>query len=241
MCQQQQGAALEYDFDQHLNNRELEAVDSLLRGSYKVGPRGVLWLGKYNESDIIGEVFFIKSQQKAMKAPSRRHQKIQCSYSSCSGKRMAQIANRSHILVNGKGVIWVNSNITLNSVLHVPNMSYNLLSISKLTKCQNCLVTFYLNYCVFQDLTIGKTIGSVEEKEGLYFLDSKGEKTSSPSSQGQSQQRERGLVMSLKIGHPSFFALRVLYPNLFKNLDVSVIRCKPCELAKSHCVPYYSH
>ena len=48
-------------------------------------------------------------------------------------------------------------------------MSCNLLSISKLTKSQNCSITFFSNRCVSQDLTMRKMIGSAEEREGLYY------------------------------------------------------------------------
>ena len=92
------------------------------------------------------------------------------SYMPCSGKQKVLMAKGSNIPVHGKGRIAINKDITLDSVLHVPKMSVNLLSISKLTKSQNCLVMFFSNQCVFQDLTMGKTISNVEEREGLYYL-----------------------------------------------------------------------
>ena len=72
--------------------------------------------------------------------------------------------------ISGRGNVLVSHNITLPFVLHIPNMSCNLLSISKLTKSQNCFVTFFQNHCVFLDLTMGKMIGSAKEREGLYYL-----------------------------------------------------------------------
>ena len=58
------------------------------------------------------------------------------SYISCSGKQKVFVANGSNIPVHGKGSIAINKHITLDSVLHVPEMSTNLLSISKLAKSQ---------------------------------------------------------------------------------------------------------
>ena len=81
-----------------------------------------------------------------------------------------QVANGSLTPVSGKNNVSVTPKITLSSVLHVLNMSCNLLSISKLTKSQNYSVTFFSTHCVFEDLTTGKVIGSAKEREGLYYL-----------------------------------------------------------------------
>ncbi|RVX04977.1 Retrovirus-related Pol polyprotein from transposon TNT 1-94 [Vitis vinifera] len=60
--------------------------------------------------------------------------------------------------------------LTLNSVLLVPNLDCNLLSISKLTKEKRCITNFSSAHCEFQDLDSGKTIGNAEECSGLYIL-----------------------------------------------------------------------
>ena len=56
-------------------------------------------------------------------------------------------------------------------MLHVPNLSCNLLSISKITSDLQCQTNFYSSYCEFQELTTGRMIGSAEEKDGLYYFD----------------------------------------------------------------------
>ena len=81
------------------------------------------------------------------------------------------VADGFFTLIIGKGSISVAPRLTLNFVLHVPELSCNLLYISKLTKSLNHVI-FYPN-CIFQDLTMGKRIGSAKEKEGLYYLDFK--------------------------------------------------------------------
>ena len=55
-------------------------------------------------------------------------------YSSCVGNLKVKIADGTLSSVAGKGSIRIFESITLNPVLHVPNLSYNLLSISQLTK-----------------------------------------------------------------------------------------------------------
>lgn len=92
------------------------------------------------------------------------------SYNTCFGKKV-QVANGCSLPVKGKGNVLFSPKITLSSVLHVPNMTCNLLSVSKLTKANNCSVVFYPNHYVFRDLSLGRMIGSAKKKGGLYYLE----------------------------------------------------------------------
>ena len=92
-------------------------------------------------------------------------------YSPCAGNLKVKIADGTLSPVAGKGSIRISESITLNLVLHVPNLSCNLLSISQLTKKSNCPTKFLPSHCIFQDLSSGKTIGSAKEREGLYYFD----------------------------------------------------------------------
>jgi len=71
-------------------------------------------------------------------------------------------------LAQGIGISYI-AGLILKSVLYVPNLSCNLLSISKITKERNCLVIFFHSHCVFQDLSSEKMIGKIE-KGVLYQL-----------------------------------------------------------------------
>ena len=92
-------------------------------------------------------------------------------YSPCTDNLKVKITDGSLSPVAGKGSIRISESITLNLVLHVPDLSCNLLSISQLTKMSNCSAKFLPSYCIFQDLSLGKTIGSAKEHEGLYYFD----------------------------------------------------------------------
>jgi hypothetical protein len=72
--------------------------------------------------------------------------------------------------------------MTLSSILHVPNLAANLLSIARITIELNCRAIFYSYYCFFQDLITGKMIGSGSLKDGMYYLDSQ------PNTQGRLTQ-----------------------------------------------------
>ena len=55
-------------------------------------------------------------------------------YNPCSGREKICIANGSYSTIAGKGLINLSKNISLKNVLHVPKLTCNLLSVSKLSK-----------------------------------------------------------------------------------------------------------
>ena len=91
-------------------------------------------------------------------------------YSPCPSNQKIKIADGSFSFIVGKGSTPISKILTLESVLHVLNLSFNLLSISKLPRDMNCVAKFFPSYCEFQDLCLGKTIGSAKEIDELYYL-----------------------------------------------------------------------
>lgn len=78
------------------------------------------------------------------------------------------------IPVISKGNIQIFNSIVLNSVIHVPNLSYNLISINKLMKLMkgaHCFAKFSTSHCIFQDLSSKKLIYSVKDCGRLYYFD----------------------------------------------------------------------
>lgn len=53
----------------------------------------------------------------------------------------------------GFGTVKATSSITLSSVLSLPKLIFNLISISKVTIDLNCYISFFPDYCLFHDLT----------------------------------------------------------------------------------------
>ncbi|KAJ4723440.1 Retrovirus-related Pol polyprotein from transposon TNT 1-94 [Melia azedarach] len=95
------------------------------------------------------------------------------SYNACTLSGKVFIANGSSIPFSGKGSVSITPSIALDCALHVPNLSCNLMSISKLTRSFNCCAKFYPTHCAFQDLITGKTIGNAEERNRLYYINPK--------------------------------------------------------------------
>jgi len=81
------------------------------------------------------------------------------------------LADGSTTSVIGSGTISPKSSLSLSSVLCLPNFSFNLLSVSQITKSLNCCVLFFFDLCLFQDLMTGKIIGRGRESGGLYVLE----------------------------------------------------------------------
>ncbi|RVW33095.1 Retrovirus-related Pol polyprotein from transposon RE2 [Vitis vinifera] len=91
-------------------------------------------------------------------------------YKPSNGHSSVHIADGSKSKIVGTGSIKLTKELNLDSVLHVPNLDCNLLSISKLVCDLQCVTKFYPNSCVFQDLKSGKMIGSAELCSELYLL-----------------------------------------------------------------------
>ena len=101
--------------------------------------------------------------------------------------------------------------------------TFNLISISKLTRTLNCSISFFPNYCLIQDLSTKRVIGRGCKPRGLYILETK-----VPTSVAC-----YGIVTPLqlhcRLGHPSLSLLKKLYPQ-FSN--ISSLNYESCQYAK---------
>ncbi|KAK8278350.1 hypothetical protein V6Z12_D09G037000, partial [Gossypium hirsutum] len=71
-------------------------------------------------------------------------------YTPCHNKSRIRIADGSYSPVVGIREVQMTESFSLDKVLHVPNLSCNLLSISKLTKDEKVLAEFSAIGCVIQ-------------------------------------------------------------------------------------------
>jgi len=86
----------------------------------------------------------------------------------CLKDYKVRIADGSLSLVIGIGKVVISNTLTLQSVLLVPKLTCNLLSVSKLTKDSKCIAKFSPTTCLFQDLDSGKMISNAKEDQGVY-------------------------------------------------------------------------
>lgn len=78
------------------------------------------------------------------------------------------VADGSTVPIRGIGTVEPSPSLSLSSVLYIPSFSFNLMSVSKLTKHLHCCLIASLSSVVLQDLRTRKTIGTGREENGLY-------------------------------------------------------------------------
>ena len=83
---------------------------------------------------------------------------------------MVTLANGSQTIAKGISSACPFPSIPLTSILYIPNSPFNLISISKLTRDLNCLITFSDHFVTLQDRSTGLTIGIGRESQGLFHL-----------------------------------------------------------------------
>ena len=143
----------------------------------------------------------------------------------CAGNERIRIADGSLAPIAGKGKISPCAGLSLHNVLHVPRLSYNLLSISKMTHEWNCKAIFLPDSVSFQDLSSGKMIGTARHSRGLYLLDddtssSSISRTSLLSSYFTTSEQDC-MLWHFRLGHPNFQYMKDFFPHLFSKIDVS--------------------
>jgi hypothetical protein len=93
------------------------------------------------------------------------------SYKPLSGKKKIQTADDIFCSFAEIRNITCTSNIHLFSVLHVPNFTNNLMSVSQLVDDLNCIVFLSPSNVVVHELKTDKVIGIGKRNEDLYRLE----------------------------------------------------------------------
>ena len=136
-----------------------------------------------------------------------------------STSTFVQLPNGEKAIVTHIGIIQVASTLVLENVLYVPSFTYNLSSVSKLTKSLSCCVVFLSTYCFIQDLTCWNTIGVGKLHNELYLLqDSENCKSLSPIFQSTfkslvnfvSFSVSKPYLWHMRLGHVSYNKLITL-------------------------------
>ena len=149
-------------------------------------------------------------------------------YQPCPSNKKIKVADGSLITVAGQGTVAFSSSLILKNVLHVPNLTVNLLSIHKITQELNCHVTFFNDHCVFQDQTKGRMIGQARATEGLYLLKDKDSCSDPLSLSLISVNANKDEIWNhhRRLGHPSFKTLKRMFPCLkILMLSFFIVKC----------------
>lgn len=71
--------------------------------------------------------------------------------------KKVKIANDSSLQVTEIGKVRINDQLTLHNVLHVPSINFNMLSVGKISRDNNCLAYFISPICYFQEKEMNVT------------------------------------------------------------------------------------
>jgi hypothetical protein len=163
-------------------------------------------------------------------------------YSESKEDCAVKVADGTLSKIEGTGRSRISKDMILKSVLYVPNLDCNLLSISKLTRDLKCMAKFFPNFCVFQDLASGKRIGSARMYSGLYLLKNnlpfkcKAQNAVLFNPKGQSvfntHKDSNVMLWHYRLGHPNFVYLEKLLPSLFINKSSKTFSCEICQFSK---------
>lgn len=157
-------------------------------------------------------------------------------YKPNSSNALVRVANGSLSKVKGTGSVILTKDITLQSVLHVPTLECNLISVSKITHDLHCEAKFSPNSCVFQGLNSKQMIGSARECLGLYILNQKPQTTPQclfSNFQSLNSNKDANIMLwHFRLGHLNFMYLQKMFPSLFINKNPNSFSCEICQLAK---------
>ena len=139
------------------------------------------------------------------------------------------LAYGSQSCVLGSGTIVPTPSIPLTSVLSLPNFSFNLMFVNKLTRTLKCCISLFPDFCLFQDLIKNHIIGRSRESKGLYILDPAVSKPIAYS------RVTTPFETHCRLGHPSLPLLKKLCPQFSSQLS---LHCASCQFAKHHRLSY---
>ena len=74
-------------------------------------------------------------------------------------KKIISTSNGNAAPVIGDGSLTLTDTLNLDSVLVVPSLDYNLLSVSQITAALSCIIIFWPEFCVFKDIQTRQMIG----------------------------------------------------------------------------------
>ena len=92
-------------------------------------------------------------------------------FQSQSSTSTLTLTDGSQSCVLRPNTIFLTSSLPLSSILSFPNFSFNLIFVSKLTRTLKCYISFFPDFCLFQDLMTKQIIGRGRESRGLYIPD----------------------------------------------------------------------
>ena len=142
------------------------------------------------------------------------------------------LPNGEQALVTHVGTVQVTSTLTLTGVLCIPSFSFNLISVSKLTKNLSCCLIFLGNCCFIQDLAQGSMIGLGKEYNGLYLLQDSDSRPIASALTVAISHISSSNLWHIRSGHPSYSKLDLLKQVVHTDVSNKTPCCDICHFSK---------
>jgi hypothetical protein len=154
-----------------------------------------------------------------------------------TGTDQLQVGNGQGLRIHHSGIANLSSlhhNFRLSSLLHVPEITKNLLSVNKFTKDNNVFIEFHPTFFCVKDIPTRTPLLHGPSKDGLYLWPFSRHSSTKPAAyHGEKVPMDR---WHQRLGHPAPPIVRHVIRN--HNLPVSSSRvssvCSSCQQGKSH-------
>ena len=152
---------------------------------------------------------------------------------------MLVVGNGEKLSIKSIGSATIHTNqqpLKLKQVLHVPEITKNLLSVSRLTLDNQVYLEFHSGYCLLKDKVTGRTLLQGNLSEGLYQFHGGGFQGFKGHPNALVATKE---TWHRKLGHPSSRVLDiVLNSSNIKTKEDDLPFCESCQYGKSHKLPF---
>ena len=148
-----------------------------------------------------------------------------------------RLPNGSSVLASYSGTVHFSDDLILTDVLYIPEFTFNLISITKLTNSLPCQLILSSDRCLIQERHSLKTIASAEVRDGLYMLNSSC-KFPIPCSLVNNVVVTVGNAWHFRLGHLSPDKLGILCKNNSYISHSNNTPCIVCLLAKQKHLPF---
>ena len=155
-----------------------------------------------------------------------------------------QTADGTLLPVIGIGNIKMQPIGILTNVLHIPKLFVSLISVQRLAKIKEYNILFDDLDAYLCNKVQGWKIGLARIQQGLYHLPWQDPKdvmeTESKVAAIKASPEEEIMKIHQRMGHPSFYLLKHMYPHLFEGNKIEMI-CDACQLGKFKRTTYPSN
>lgn len=155
-------------------------------------------------------------------------------FSSYSGSDQVMVGNGSGLSISNIGSFPLSNQLVLRKVLHVPGLVKNLLSISQLTRDNDCVVIFTAQHFIVKDWRTGIILLQGPHKDVLYEFSPQQNPCAPKCLLGS---RVSAATWHRRFEHPTYPVLRQLLSS--HEVQISKVPfCEACQLGKAHRLPF---